>query len=108
MKMSIVKSKFLIIFAFFARAVPVMAATTLTATSSLLINNPESCPEKNNHDRGENHKQPAAVAQRTFQIILGAVIGGIVLVWRLVVAVWSVPLTVYRRIVGYAWLCRFG
>ena len=31
---------------------------------------------------------------------LGGVIGGFVLAWRLIVAVWYVPLTVYRLIVG--------
>ena len=29
------------------------------------------------------------------------VIGGFVLVWRLLVAAWYVPLTIYRLIVGY-------
>ena len=32
--------------------------------------------------------------------ILGGVIGGFVLVWRLIVAVWYMPLTVYRLIFG--------
>ena len=32
--------------------------------------------------------------------IIGGVIGGFVLAWRLIVAVWYVPLTVYRLIVG--------
>ena len=33
--------------------------------------------------------------------IIGGLIGGFVLVWRLLVAVWYVPLTIYRLIVGY-------
>ena len=32
--------------------------------------------------------------------IIGGVIGGFILAWRLIVAVWYVPLTVYRLIVG--------
>lgn len=32
--------------------------------------------------------------------IIGGVIGGFVLAWQLIVAVWYVPLTVYRLIVG--------
>ena len=32
--------------------------------------------------------------------ILAGIIGGFVLVWRLIVAVWYVPLTVWRLIVG--------
>ena len=31
----------------------------------------------------------------------GGSIGGFVLVWRLLVAAWYVPLTIYRLIVGY-------
>ena len=38
------------------------------------------------------------IAVFALNILLGAVIGGIVLVWRLTVAVWYVPLTVYRLI----------
>ena len=33
--------------------------------------------------------------------IYGGIIGGFVLVWRLLVAAWYVPLTIYRLIVGY-------
>ena len=33
--------------------------------------------------------------------IIGGLIGGFVLVWRLLVAAWYVPLTIYRLIVGY-------
>lgn len=41
-----------------------------------------------------------SIAVFALNILLGAVIGGIVLIWRLVVAVWYVPLTVYRLIRG--------
>lgn len=41
-----------------------------------------------------------SIAVFALNILLGAVIGGIVLIWRLVVAVWYVPLTVYRLIKG--------
>lgn len=37
-----------------------------------------------------------SIAVFALNILLGAAIGGIVLIWRLVVAVWYVPLTVYR------------
>ena len=37
-----------------------------------------------------------SIAVLALNILLGAVIGGIVLIWRLVVAAWYVPLTVYR------------
>ena len=40
------------------------------------------------------------IAIFALSIIMGGVIGGFVLVWRLIVAVWYVPLTVYRLIVG--------
>ena len=33
--------------------------------------------------------------------VIGGLIGGFVLVWRLLVAVWYVPLTIYRLIVGH-------
>lgn len=33
--------------------------------------------------------------------IIGGLIGGFVLVWRLLVAAWYVPLTIYHLIVGY-------
>ena len=33
--------------------------------------------------------------------VLNFIIGGFVLVWRLLVAAWYVPLTIYRLIVGY-------
>ena len=36
-----------------------------------------------------------SIAVFALNILLGAVIGGIVLIWRLVVAAWYVPLTVY-------------
>ena len=32
--------------------------------------------------------------------IIGGIIGGVVLAWRLIVAMWYVPLTAYRLIVG--------
>ena len=40
------------------------------------------------------------LATFAFNFIIGGVIGGFVLVWRLLVAAWYVPLTVYRLIVG--------
>ena len=33
--------------------------------------------------------------------VIGGIIGGFVLVWRLLVAAWYVPFTIYRLIVGY-------
>ena len=33
--------------------------------------------------------------------VIGGIIGDFVLVWRLLVAVWYVPLTIYRLIVGH-------
>ena len=40
------------------------------------------------------------IALFVFNFIIGGVIGGFVLVWRLIVAVWYVPLTTYRLIRG--------
>ena len=40
------------------------------------------------------------IAMIAFNFIIGGVIGGFVLVWRLLVAAWYVPLTAYRLIVG--------
>lgn len=40
------------------------------------------------------------IATFAFNFIIGGVIGGFVLLWRLLVAVWYVPLTAYRLIVG--------
>ena len=40
------------------------------------------------------------IALFTLNFIIGGVIGGFILAWRLIVAVWYVPLTVYRLIVG--------
>lgn len=41
-----------------------------------------------------------SIAVFALNILLGAVIGGIVLLWRLVVAAWYVPLTIWRLIKG--------
>jgi hypothetical protein len=41
-----------------------------------------------------------SIALFVFNFIIGGVIGGFVLVWRLIVAVWYVPLTAYRMIIG--------
>ena len=41
-----------------------------------------------------------SIAVFALNFLIGAVIGGVVLVWRLLVAVWYVPLTVYRLIKG--------
>lgn len=38
------------------------------------------------------------IAVFALNILIGAIIGGIVLIWRLVVAVWYVPLTVCKLI----------
>ena len=40
------------------------------------------------------------IALFALNFIIGGVIGGFVLTWRLIVAVWYVPLTVWRLIVG--------
>ena len=40
------------------------------------------------------------VALFALNIVIGGVIGGAVLAWQLIVAVWYVPLTVYRLIIG--------
>ena len=40
------------------------------------------------------------IALFALNFIIGGVIGGFVLAWRLIVAVWYVPLTVYRLIMG--------
>ena len=40
------------------------------------------------------------IALFALNFIISGVIGGFVLAWRLIVAVWYVPLTVYRLIVG--------
>ena len=41
-----------------------------------------------------------SIALFVFNLIIGGVIGVFVLVWRLIVAVWCVPLTAYRLIRG--------
>lgn len=41
-----------------------------------------------------------SIAIFVFNFIIGGIIGGFVLAWRLIVAVWYVPLTAYRLIVG--------
>lgn len=40
------------------------------------------------------------IAMIAFNFIIGGVIGGFVLIWRLLVAAWYVPLTAYRLIVA--------
>ena len=42
----------------------------------------------------------AGIALLVLNFLLAGIIGGFVLVWRLIVAVWYVPLTVWRLIVG--------
>ena len=46
---------------------------------------------------------PGAAAPPLFVLnfVIGGIIGGFVLVWRLLVAAWYVPFTIYRLIVGY-------
>ena len=41
-----------------------------------------------------------SIALFVINFIIGGVIGGFVLAWRLIVAVWYVPLTAYRMIIG--------
>ena len=41
-----------------------------------------------------------SIALFALNVIIGGIIGGFVLVWRLIAAVWYVPLTVYRLIQG--------
>ena len=40
------------------------------------------------------------VALFALNFIIGGVIGGAILVWRLIIAIWYVPLTAYRLITG--------
>mgnify|MGYP006867447414 CR=1 FL=1 len=42
----------------------------------------------------------SGIALFALNFILAGIIGGFVLVWRLIVAAWYVPLTMYRLIVG--------
>ena len=41
------------------------------------------------------------VALFALNFIIGGVVGGFILAWRLIVAVWYVPLTIYYLIIGY-------
>ena len=51
--------------------------------------------------RGDfGHSFGGSIALFVFNFIIGGVIGGFVLLWRLIVAVWYVPLTAYRMIIG--------
>ena len=40
------------------------------------------------------------IALFALNFIIGGIIGGAILAWRLIVAIWYVPLTAYRLIVG--------
>lgn len=40
------------------------------------------------------------VALFALNFIIGGVIGGVILVWRLIVAIWYVPLTIYYLVIG--------
>lgn len=51
-------------------------------------------------DRAGRRLLGGGIALFALNFIIGGVIGGFVLAWRLIVAVWYVPLTVYRLIVG--------
>lgn len=44
------------------------------------------------------HSFGGSIALFVFNFIIGGVIGGFVLLWRLIVAVWYVPLTVWKLI----------
>ena len=48
----------------------------------------------------DGHSFGGGIAIFALSFILGGVIGGFVLVWRLIVAVCYVPLTMYRLIIG--------
>ena len=69
-----------------------MALDTLRAT----VWPPSDVPQ----DRTGRRLLGGGIALFALNFIIGGVIGGFVLVWRLIVAVWYVPLTVYRLIVG--------
>ena len=49
---------------------------------------------------GQRLSLGGGIALFVLNFILAGIIGGFVLVWRLIVAVWYVPLTVWRLIVG--------
>ena len=52
-------------------------------------------------DRAGRRLPGRRLALFVLNFIIGGLIGGFVLVWRLLVAAWYVPLTIYRLIVGY-------
>ena len=41
------------------------------------------------------------VALFALNFVIGGIIGGVVLVWRMIVAVWYVPLAIYHLIIGH-------
>ena len=43
----------------------------------------------------------SGVALFALNFIIGGIIGGVALAWRLIVAVWYVPLTIYYLIIGH-------
>ncbi len=51
-------------------------------------------------DRAGGGSLGGGIALFALNFIIGGVIGGFVLAWRLIVAVWYVPLTIYRLIIG--------
>ena len=52
-------------------------------------------------DRAGRRLPGGGAALFVLNFVIGGIIGGFVLVWRLLVAAWYVPLTIYRLIVGY-------
>jgi len=52
-------------------------------------------------DRAGGDSLGGGAALFVLNFVIGGIIGGFVLVWRLLVAAWYVPLTIYRLIVGY-------
>lgn len=47
-----------------------------------------------------NGSMGGGVALFLLNFIIGGIIGGFVLIWRLIVAVWYVPLTIFHLIIG--------
>lgn len=48
-----------------------------------------------------NGSMGGGVALFALNFIIGGVIGGFVLAWQLIVAVWYVPLTIYYLVIGH-------
>lgn len=84
-----------------------------TRTSGILLKHYEIKNAMQSHHKFNEHKTVEGVVNRikacgsigggialfALNFIIGGVIGGFVLAWRLIVAVWYVPLTIYRLII---------